>query len=279
MGCGSRLPGYECCSSGFDDLNVVRHVGLLLDGLSGVRPLELVDDGDLIILIRKLFSIRGEGTVCISNVEGHADESLVRSGQVRALDRYGNTRADEAADFGRRRVWPEVADARRNLSGVCRWWYRVVKVLHRFSVAISRAVVNCDDSSGLAPHPLVWSAGGLPKRRRIVDVVRNVALLQGPLDLWDSGWKSVPPVAVTAEDDCLWPYSVGILVKLVTFLGSLHWSPAGADLGPGGISFVELLILYEVWAGERFQFEKAVPRYRRVDRPISVSAVPFWSRH
>ena len=26
----------------------------------------------------------------------------------------------------------------------------------------SRAVVNCDDSSGLAPHPLVWSAGGLP---------------------------------------------------------------------------------------------------------------------
>ena len=36
-----------------DNLNVVRHVGRLLDGLSGARPLELVDDGDLIILIRK----------------------------------------------------------------------------------------------------------------------------------------------------------------------------------------------------------------------------------
>ena len=36
-----------------------------------------------------------------------------------------------------------------------------------------------------------------------------------------------------------------------------------------------LLILYELWAGERFQFEKAVPRCRRVVRPISVSAVPF----
>ena len=78
----------------------------------------------------------------ISKVKGHADESLVRSGQVRALDRYGNTRADEAADFGRRRVWPEVADPRRNLSGVCRRWYPVVLVLHRFFIAISRAVMT-----------------------------------------------------------------------------------------------------------------------------------------
>ena len=83
--------------------------------------------------------------------------------------------------------------------------------------------------------PLVWSAAGLPKRRRIVDVVRDVALLPGPLHLWDSGWVSAPPVIITAEDVCLWPYSVGILVKLVTFLGSLHWPSAGADLGPGCI--------------------------------------------
>ena len=57
-------------------------------------------------------------------------------------------------------------------------------------------------------------------------------------------------------------------------MGSLHWPSAGGDLGPGGISNVELLILYELWA-ERFQFEKAVPRCKRVDRPISVSAVPL----
>ena len=55
---------------GVDNLNVVRHVGRLLDGLSTVRPFELVDDGDLIILIRKLLSIRGAGTVCISKVKG-----------------------------------------------------------------------------------------------------------------------------------------------------------------------------------------------------------------
>ena len=39
--------------------------------------------------------------------------------------------------------------------------------------------------------------------------------------------------------------------------------------------FVELLILYEQWAGERLCFEVAVPKSRRVGRPISVSAVPF----
>ena len=58
-------------------------------------------------------------------------------------------------------------------------------------------------------------------------------------------------------------------------MSSLHWPSDGGDLGPGGISYVELLILYELWAGERFQFEKAVPRCKRIDRPISVSAVPF----
>ena len=62
---------------GVDNLNVVRHVGRLLGGLSCVRPLELVDDGDLLILIRELLSIRGEGTVSVFKVKGHADESLV----------------------------------------------------------------------------------------------------------------------------------------------------------------------------------------------------------
>ena len=36
-----------------------------------------------------------------------------------------------------------------------------------------------------------------------------------------------------------------------------------------------LLILYELWAGERLSLEKAQPRYLRPARPISVSAVLF----
>ena len=63
--------------------------------------------------------------------------------------------------------------------------------------------------------------------------------------------------------------------KASAFLGTLHWPAAAGDLGVGGVSFVELLILYELWAGERLSLEKAVPRHRRVGRPISVSAVPF----
>ena len=47
------------------------------------------------------------------------------------------------------------------------------------------------------------------------------------------------------------------------------------DLGVGGVSHVELLILSELWAGERLSLEKAHPRYLRPGRPISVSAVPF----
>ena len=163
---------------GVGNLDVVWHVGRLLDGSSGLRPLELEVDGDLVILIRTMLSVWGEDTVCISDVKGHAD---TRSGQVRALDRYGNNRADEAADFGRRRLWPEVTDARRNLFDVRRRWYPVVQVLHRFFIAISRAVVYRDDSSSLAPHPLVLSAGSLPRKRRVVDVVRNAALLPGPV--------------------------------------------------------------------------------------------------
>ena len=37
---------------------------------------------------------------------------------------------------------------------------------------------------------------------------------------------------------------------------------------------MELLILYELWAGERLSLEKAHPRYLRPGRPISVSTVP-----
>ena len=83
-----------------------------------------------------------------------------------------------------------------------------------------------------------------------------------------------------AEDIAHWPYTPGLLVKWVSFLGSLHWPAGDLDLGFGGISYVELLILYDLWAGERLSLEKATPRYLRPGRPISVSAVcSFWSRY
>ena len=162
---------------GVDNLNVVRHVGCLLDSCPGSIPFELLKDGDLLLLIDRMLRLRGRVTVRISKVKGYADEAMVLHGQVREVDRLGNNAADDAADFGRRRVSNAVMDARRNLSGVCNRWYPVVLDLHRFFIAISRAVVNHDGGIGTAPDPFVWSAGALPKRRRLVHAVRDRAFL------------------------------------------------------------------------------------------------------
>ena len=59
------------------------------------------------------------------------------------------------------------------------------------------------------------------------------------------------------------------------FSGSLHWLAGGLDLGLVVFLKWNLLILYELWAGERLSLEKALLRYLRPGRPISVSAVPF----
>ena len=74
-------------------------------------------------------------TVRISKVKGHADEGSGSPWSGREVDRLGNNAADEAADFGRRRVCNAVIDARRNLSGVCGRWYPVLLDLHRFFIA------------------------------------------------------------------------------------------------------------------------------------------------
>ena len=121
---------------------------------------------------------------------------------------------------------------------------------------------------------LVWSAGALPKRRRLVHAVRDRAFFPGPPGLWESDWVNIHASAVSAEDIAHWPCTPGLLVKFVSFLGSLHCPQGGLNLG-GGVSYVELLLLYELWAGERLSLEKAHPRYLRPVRPISVSAVPF----
>ena len=115
-----------------DNLGVVRHVGRLLDGHHSSISFELVKDGDLILLIERMLHRRELDTVRITKVTGHADEALVRAGRARDLDRLGNNGADEAADFGRRRVPWWIIDARRNYSGVCVRWRPVVLGLHLF---------------------------------------------------------------------------------------------------------------------------------------------------
>ena len=88
------------------------HAGRILDGRVPSRPCELLPDGDLLLLIERMLHIRGLNTVRISKVKGHADEALVCAGAVRGLDKLGNDGADEAVDFGRRRVFGDLYLAR-----------------------------------------------------------------------------------------------------------------------------------------------------------------------
>ena len=101
-----------------------------------------------------MLHFRGLDTARSTKVKGHADEGMVLDGRVREVDRLANDAADEAADFGRRRVGNLVIDAPRNRSGVCGRRYPVLLDLHRFFIAISRAVVNHDGRDGTAPDPL-----------------------------------------------------------------------------------------------------------------------------
>ena len=131
-------------------------------------------------------------------------------------------------------------------------------MLHRFFIAISCGVVNDGGAAGTAPHSQVWSAGALPK----MHAFRDVALLLGPEAIWESDWVGVLPTSITADDVCHCPYSVGILVKLVAFLGTFQWPAPAADLRGGGVYFVELLILYELCAGKRLVLEKAFAQFQ-----------------
>ena len=67
-------------------------------------PVELVDDDDLLLLMDRMLHHRGLDTVKITKVKGHADEGMVLDGRVQERDRAGSNAADDAADFGRRRV-------------------------------------------------------------------------------------------------------------------------------------------------------------------------------
>ena len=121
-----------------DNLNVVRHVGRIVAGETPDRPSELLVDGDFLMPKMSL------GTYAISNVKSHADEDMVRRGGVRPIDKIGNDRADEAADFCRRGVRAAATHQRRALDQSCGHWYTIVYDVHRLFIAIARAVVNDD---------------------------------------------------------------------------------------------------------------------------------------
>ena len=71
----------------------------------------------------------------------------------------------------------------------------------------------------------------------------------------NNSWVQVSAGRITA-DIAAWPYSVDILIRFTSFLNTLHWPSRIEDFGHFGISFWELLILFEQRAGHRLLSEK-----------------------
>ena len=194
----------------------------------------------------RLFSVLNFGVPSLlgSGNQGqrHATDVDVDSGRVRLEDKHGNAEADDAADLGRRHQPGLLVDTWRALLNARSHWYPTMHQLHRFMIAISRVTVNHDGRGGSAPDPLVWDHGGRRKQRR-TDTRVNVDLPSLPEP---PGFLSGPRVQVncgciTGSDVASWSYSVSILC----FLDTLHWPAGEADSGHFGVSFLEVLILFE----------------------------------
>ena len=244
------LQAYSGIHIGIDNMNVLRGVAALLSHRVPRSPLPLMKDGDLLATIHSMLRLRGFDTVKVSKVKGHATRAMVASGDVRLDDLVGNNGDDAAADLGRLRQHDDVITARRNLLRVRRLWYPIMLDLHRFMVAISRIEVNHDGFGGTAPDAMVWDKGGVAKTR-------------APCTL--------DPLPITAEDVAAWPCSVDILLVFSSFLASLHWPQGVSDLGKFGISYFELLLMFEVFSGFRLQTEKTVRPHLRSRRPLAFS--------
>ena len=266
------LQSYWPCHLGIDNLNVVRSIGRLLDADCLAKPLPLVKDGDLVALVRYMIRTRGRDTVRVTKVKGHAKDNDVQHGHVRLIDQQGNIEADIAADLGRRHQAEVLIDARRRLLQARGYWYPVIADLHRFMIAIARVSVNHDGKGGTALDPLVRDKGSRPKVRKIeIRVNVDLASLPGSPGFLNSDWVQVHAGHITSADISAWPYSVGILVRFTSFLSHLHWPSGSVDMGHFGVSFLELLILFEQWAGHRLLSEKVTRPHVRAGRPISVS--------
>ena len=79
---------------------------------------------------------------------------------------------------------------------------------------------------------------------------------------------------VAGADVAAWPYSVGILCCFTAFIGTLHWPMSSDDMDHFWVSFLELLILFEQWAGHRLLSEKVSRPHVRDNSQKLVACVP-----
>ena len=152
--------------------------------------------------------------------------------------------------------------------------HSIMLQLHRFMIAVAAVSVNHDGKGGTAPDPVVWDQGSRPKVRKIaIRVNVDLASLPGPPGFLSS-WIQVDAGRIAGADIAAWSYSVSILIRFTSFLNTLHWPSGSNDLGHFGVSFLELLILFEQWAGHRLLSERVTRPHVRANRPMLISSVP-----
>ena len=107
-------------------------------------------------------------------------------------------------------------------------------------IAIARVSVNHDGRCGTDPDPLVWDQGSRPKARKLtIRFNVDLASLPGPPGFLTSPWVHVDAGRISGADVAAWPYSVGILCKFTSFLGTLNWPVGSDDFGHlGFLSFL-----------------------------------------
>ena len=264
------LQAYWPCHLGIDNLHVARTAGRLLDRDCLDKPLPMVKDGDLVALAPVHDSYLGaERRLGSLRLKEHAEDVDVQHNRVRLEDQLVNAEADTAADLGRRHPSEVLIDARRRLLKARSYWYPIMLDLHRFMIAVARVTVNHDGRGGTAPDPLVWDQGGRPKARKLaIRVNVDLASLPGPPVLLGGPWSHVNGGHISGADVAAWPYNVGILFRFTFFLNTLQWPPGSDDFGQFGVSFLELLILFEQWAGHRLLSEKVTWPHVRANPPI-----------
>ena len=65
-----------------------------------------------------------------------------------------------------------------------------------------------------------------------------------------------------------------MLVKFTSFLSTLRWPEGLNKMGKFGVSYLEVLILFERWIGHRLLPEKTVPIKRTPGRVIHAGTSP-----
>ena len=248
----------------------------MLDYGSLVKPLPLVEDGDLIALVQYVIGSRGQETVRVTEGKGHAEHVDVQQGRVRLRINWETLRLILPL------TWVVVISLKFSLMldvGCSKFVVVgilfILHQLHRFMIAIAGVSVNHDGRGGTAPDPLVWDQGG-PKKARMLDIRVNVDLasLPGPSGFLGGPWMQVHGGCISGADIAAWPSGVGILCKFAAFLGTLHWPAGSDDFCHFSVSFLELLILFEQWTGHRLLSEKVTWPHVRANRPILIRSVP-----